>query len=103
MLVTPVISGTDFRVVLAPAISVGRQCTLNGGTLSAESVLVCGWSLEFNVVTDVDCFLNKNQVCIIRLTFPIRSANRELKLSGLWTKVGTRNSVNCFVNSAIFK
>ena len=101
MLVTPVISGTDFRVVLAPAISVGRQCTLNGGTLSAESVLVCGWSLEFNVVTDVDCFLNKNQVCIIRLTFPIRSANRQLKLSGLWTKVETRNSVNCFVNSAV--
>ncbi|XP_068695500.1 intermembrane lipid transfer protein VPS13B-like isoform X2 [Montipora foliosa] len=63
--VTPIISGSDFRVVLAPAISVIRQSTVNGAAL-AESVPVCGWSLEFNVVTDVDCFLNKNQIQLLQ-------------------------------------
>lgn len=28
----------------------------------SERIQVCGWSLEFNFVTDVDCFLNKAQV-----------------------------------------
>lgn len=58
---TPIISGSDFRIVLAPAISVEKNVTMKKSTVS-ENVLVCGWSLEFNVVTDVDCFLNKKQV-----------------------------------------
>ena len=59
--VTPIISGSDFRIVLAPAISVEKHVTVNSATV-AEHIRVCGWSLEFNVVTDVDCFLNKKQV-----------------------------------------
>lgn len=58
---TPIISGSDFRIVLAPAISVEKNVTVKNSTVS-ENVLVCGWSLEFNVVTDVDCFVNKKQV-----------------------------------------
>ena len=58
---TPIISGSDFRIVLAPAISVEKNVTVKSSTVS-ENILVCGWSLEFNVVTDVDCFLNKKQV-----------------------------------------
>lgn len=61
MHVTPIISGTDFRIVLAPAISVEKHVTAKNSTV-AENIQVCGWSLEFNVVTDVDCFLNKKQV-----------------------------------------
>lgn len=59
--VTPIISGSDFRIVLAPAISVEKNVTVKSSTAS-ENIQVCGWSLEFNVVTDVDCFLNKKQV-----------------------------------------
>lgn len=62
--VTPIISGSDFRIVLAPAISVEKQVTVKSATV-AEHIRVCGWSLEFNVVTDVDCFLNKKQVLCI--------------------------------------
>ena len=62
--VTPIISGSDFRIVLAPAISVEKNVTVKNSTVS-ENVLVCGWSLEFNVVTDVDCFLNKKQVFLM--------------------------------------
>ena len=58
---TPIISGSDFRIVLAPAISVEKNVTVKSSTVS-ENILVCGWSLEFNVVTDIDCFLNKKQV-----------------------------------------
>lgn len=68
--VTPIISGSDFRIVLAPAISVEKNATVKNTTVS-EDVLVCGWSLEFNVVTDVDCFLNKKQVIwMIFLSLP---------------------------------
>ena len=58
---TPIISGSDFRIVLAPAISVEKNVTVKSSTVS-ENILVCGWSLEFNVVTDIDYFLNKKQV-----------------------------------------
>lgn len=61
--VTPIISGSDFRIVLAPAISVEKNVTVKSSTVS-ENIQVCGWSLEFNVVTDVDCFLNKKQVLL---------------------------------------
>ena len=64
--VTPIISGSDFRIVLAPAISVEKNVTVKNSTVS-ENVLVCGWSLEFNVVTDVDFFLNKKQVFLVDL------------------------------------
>ena len=59
--VTQIVSGSDFRVVLAPAISVEKYVAVDRSTVS-ERIQVCGWSLEFNVVTDVDCFLNKEQV-----------------------------------------
>ena len=59
--ITPIISGSDFRIVLAPAISVEKHVTVKSSTVT-ETVPACGWSLEFNVVTDVDCFLNKKQV-----------------------------------------
>lgn len=61
MNVTPIISGSDFRIVLAPAISLEKHVTVKSST-TTEYVPTCGWSLEFNVVTDVDCFLNKKQV-----------------------------------------
>lgn len=61
MNVTPIISGSDFRIVLAPAISLEKHVTVKSSTMT-EYVPTCGWSLEFNVVTDVDCFLSKKQV-----------------------------------------
>lgn len=59
--VTPITQGSDFRLVLAPSVSFEKSSTI-GGTFLSQNVPVCGWSLEFNVVSDVDVFLSKTQV-----------------------------------------
>lgn len=53
-----VIFGLDFRIVFVFVILVEKNVIVKN-LIVFENVLVCGWFLEFNVVMDVDCFLNK--------------------------------------------
>ncbi|KAK3753814.1 hypothetical protein QZH41_018464 [Actinostola sp. cb2023] len=58
------LSESDFKVVLAPAVVM--EMTL-ANSKHTKSLSVCGWSVELNVVTDVDCYLNKSQMLLLQI------------------------------------
>ncbi|XP_041362052.1 vacuolar protein sorting-associated protein 13B-like [Gigantopelta aegis] len=55
----PVVSGCDLCVIMAPAIVYVKRGQLD---VVSEDVLVCGYSMEMNVTSDLDLYISTNQI-----------------------------------------
>jgi hypothetical protein len=62
--ISPLLTGSDFKIVLAPAVTMERTVVdvKDASNPLKDSITVCGWSVEFNFVTNVDIFVSKSQV-----------------------------------------